>query len=60
MHVNIFFNYHALLTHEASFVLLPSDGRILMLNNKHIRTYTDSLKFNNKEIRNYKCFSNWA
>ena len=43
MHVNIFFNYYALLTHEASFVLLPSDDRRLMLNNKHskdIYTFT--------------------
>ena len=42
MHENIFLNYYAFLTHEASYVL-HSDDRRLMLNNKHskdIYTFT--------------------
>lgn len=60
MHVNLKKNYYALLTHKASFVLLHSNGRRLMLNNKHSKDIYVKLKFNNKEIRNYECFSNWA
>lgn len=57
--MNFLKNYYALLTHEAPF-LLHSDGRRLMLNNKHSKDIYVKLKFNNKEVRNYKCFSNWA